>query len=124
VGAEEPGQASKLFETWFGDGDLEKLMSLYEDGAVLPTSRGVGTGLGEIREILKGYLDSKATLTMNDSVVFEAGDLALVHWSWTMRLPDGSTADGATAEVLRRQADGTWRFVIDSPDGAALIGHD
>jgi ketosteroid isomerase-like protein len=60
---------------------------------------------------------------MNESVAFEAGDLALVHWSWTMRLTDGREAEGATAEVLRRQADGSWKFLIDNPDGPALISH-
>ena len=60
---------------------------------------------------------------MNGSVVFEAGNLALVHWSWTMKCPDGRTAEGATAEVLWKQADGSWKFVIDNPDGPALINH-
>jgi ketosteroid isomerase-like protein len=55
--------------------------------------------------------------------LFAAGDLALVHGSWTMAFPDGRTAEGATAEVLRRSTDGTWKFVIDNPDGPALIGH-
>ena len=32
-------------------------------------------------------------------------------------------AHRGTAEVLRRQADGRWKFVIDNPDGPALIGH-
>lgn len=54
---------------------------------------------------------------------FEAGDPALVHGSWTMTFPDGRTAEGATAEPLRRSTGGAWRFVIDDPDGPALIGH-
>lgn len=70
-----------------------------------------------------GDLDSGASITMNDSVVFEAGALALVNWSWTMVFPDGRTAVGATAEVLRLHDDGSWTFVIDDPDGAALIDH-
>ena len=52
----------------------------------------------------------------------EAADVARVHGSWTMAFPDGRTAEGATAEVLRRSTDGTWRFIIDNPDGPALIG--
>ncbi len=73
--------------------------------------------------MLQGYLDTGATITMNDSVVFEAGELAFVHWSWTMNFPDGRVAEGATAEVLRHQDDGSWKFVIDNPDGPTLIDH-
>ena len=124
MGADRPGHASKLFEAQFGAGDLDGLMELYEDDAVFTNARGAHIGSEAIREILAGYLSTGASITMNDSVAFEAGDLALVHWSWTMDFPDGRQAEGATAEVLRRQPDGSWRFLIDNPDGPALIGHD
>ncbi len=52
--------------------------------------------------------------------VLEADDLALVVGTWTF---EGTGPDGEpvrlSADVLRRQADGTWRFVIDNPWGTA-----
>jgi len=123
MSATEPGQASKIFESCFASGDIDGLMDLYEQDAVFASPSGTATGLDQIREVLQGYLSSGATITMEDSVAFTVGDLALVHWSWTMQLPDGSTSTGGTAEVLRRQDDGRWMFVIDNPDGPALIGH-
>ena len=123
MGVNQPGQASKSFEALFGTGDLDGLMSLYEPDAIFTNSSGAHVGLAAIRDVLRGYLDTGASITMNDSVVFEAGELALVHWSWTMNFPDGRVAEGATAEVLRHQDDGSWKFVIDNPDGPALIGH-
>lgn len=123
MGVNQPGQASKAFETLFGARDLDGLMSLYEPDAVFTNSSGAHVGLAAIRSVLQGYLDTGASITMNDSVVFEAGELALVHWSWTMNFPDGRVAGGATAEVLRHQDDGSWKFVIDNPDGPALITH-
>src|SRR5262245_5727899 len=48
-------------------------------------------------------------------------DLALVVgvWSFTGSGADGApvTLTGRNADVLRRQADGSWRFVIDTPWG-------
>jgi len=118
-----PEEAGKSFEALFAARDLNGLMVLYEHDAVFTNARGAHVGSVAIRDVLQGYLDTGASITMNDAVAFEAGDLALVHWAWTMAFPDGRTAEGATAEVLRRQDDGTWKFVIDNPDGPALIDH-
>jgi uncharacterized protein (TIGR02246 family) len=123
MSAHEPGEASALFERYFAEGDLDGLMSLYEDDAVFPTPRATATGKDEIRQTLKAYLDSGAKLEFGASLVFGADDLALMHTPWTMTLPDGSSSEGATAEVVRRQADGSWKYVIDNPDGTALLTH-
>jgi len=124
MGASRPNEASRLFEERFASSDLDGLMDLYEDGAVFTNAQGAHEGSDAIRQVLAGYLSTGASIAMNDSVSFEAGELALVHWAWTMTFPDGRVAEGATAEVLRRQSDGSWKFIIDNPDGPALIGHD
>jgi len=123
MSAREPAETSTLFERYFADGDLEQLMSLYEADAVFPTPHGTSTGHDEIRATLHAYLDSGAKLVFGESLVFPAGDLALIHTPWTMQLPDGRSPTGATAEVVRRQPDGSWKYVIDNPDGTALLGH-
>lgn len=123
MSAREPAEASALFERYFEEGDLDGLMSLYEDEAVFPTTRATATGPHEIRQTLKGYLDSGAKLVFGVPLVFPAGDLALIHTPWTMQMPNGSSSEGATAEVVRRQADGTWKYIIDNPDGTALLKH-
>ena len=124
MGASRPNEASRLFEERFASSDLDGLMDLYEDGAVFTNAQGAHEGSDAIREVLAGYLSTGASIAMNDSVSFEASELALVHWAWTMTFPDGRVAEGATAEVLRRQSDGSWKFIIDNPDGPALIDHD
>ncbi len=47
------------------------------------------------------------------------GDLALLHAEWTLKGtgPDGQAVElaGRTSEVVRRQTDGSWRYVIDNP---------
>ena len=83
----QPAEAGKLFETLFAAGDLEGLMALYEPDAVFTNARGAHAGSDAIRNVLQGYLNTGASIRMNESVAFEAGDLALVHWSWTMAFP-------------------------------------
>jgi ketosteroid isomerase-like protein len=52
-------------------------------------------------------------------VVSAGEDLALVYNDWRMSAKgrDGKPMErtGKAVEVVRRQADGTWRFAIDDP---------
>ena len=60
---------------------------------------------------------------MGHRIVVVNGDLALLvsDHSVAMTGADGkpTTISGRGTEVVRRQPDGTWRFVIDNPTGTA-----
>jgi ketosteroid isomerase-like protein len=63
------------------------------------------------------------TLTVKTARVVAAGDLALLHsrGSFSGTAPDGSPVEvpeHPASEVARRQADGTWLFVVNDPWGA------
>ncbi len=47
----------------------------------------------------------------------EQGDLALLRNDYTVDF-GGQPVSGSTTEVVRRQPDGTWLYVIDNPFGA------
>ena len=122
IDVERPEHVSRRLERRLRAGDVEALRELYESGAVFLDLAGVGQGWPAIRAAHQGFPDAGLTLTLIDSVVVEADGIALVHWSWTIRGSDGSSADGTSAEVLRRQPDGSWKFPVDNSDGLALIG--
>lgn len=103
-------------------GDLDSLTKLYEPYAVFATQPGELTkGLSGIREALSNFVAAKGRLDLKVTRVLEGGDLALVVsvWSFVGTGPDGQPLklSGKSADVLRRQEDGTWRFVIDNPWG-------
>jgi uncharacterized protein (TIGR02246 family) len=103
-------------------GHLDALMPLYEPEAAFATQPGsLSHGLPGVREALAGFIAMKGKLDLKVTRVLEASDLALVTtvWSFTGTGPDGEPVKLATksADVLRRQADGSWRFVIDNPWG-------
>ena len=48
----------------------------------------------------------------------EQGDIALLSNVWKFELDGSEAATAITAEVARRQPDGSWRYVIDNPYAA------
>jgi uncharacterized protein (TIGR02246 family) len=122
VDPDTPEQVGRRLVRYLDEGDLDGLLALYEVDAVFAEVGEVSTGHTEIRRAHQRFLDAGLKLTLNDSVAFQVSDLALVHWSWTVTDAAGFEARGSSAEVLRRQADGRWKFAIDNSDGPALIG--
>lgn len=88
-------------------GDVEGMVALYESGAVVDCGDGhVLRGKEEIREFFVQQVASGRKFAFGEQrPAILCGDLALT----STRLPDGSV----TAEVARRQNDGTWLWVID-----------
>ena len=45
------------------------------------------------------------------------GDIGLTHTHWRLDIPGSEAMEGVTAEIVRRQSDGTWKYLIDNPWG-------
>ena len=122
VAKETPEQVLKSIVDGINTGNLDALMLLYEPEAVFAAQPGIFTqGLAGVREGLAGFIEMKGKLDLKVTRVLEASDLSLVTgvWSFTGTGSDGEPVKLAarSADVLRRQADGSWRFVIDNPWG-------
>ncbi len=121
--AREPAAIQQEFVQAFNAGNIDGLIGLYETDASFVAEPGkVVTGTAAIREVLGGFLAMKGTLALNKQTVVSAGDVVLLHGEWTLRGtdPEGKAFDMPmrSAEVVRRQPDGTWRYIIDNPYSA------
>jgi ketosteroid isomerase-like protein len=117
-----PEQVLEAVVEGINTGNFDLLMSLYEPGAAFATEPGkLAHGLGGVCEALDGFVAMQGKLELDVKRILEVDDLALVvgEWSFTGTGPDGNpvTLAARNADVLRRQPDGTWRFVIDNPWG-------
>ena len=119
----EPGQVIEEFTKCFNSGDMEGLTSLYEDEAAFTPELGtVLTDDAGLRGALQSFLDTRGTLTILSTTTVVNGDLALTHSRWRLEIPDGDPMEHTSAEVVRRQSDGTWKYAIDNPFGGEILG--
>lgn len=106
--ATEPNQLSALLVERINRQDLDGLVALYEDDAVLDTSEGPVTGAAAIREFWSRFLAAEPRASPGQQAEpLVNGDLALT----STRVPGAFV----TAEVARRQQDGSWKWAIDQP---------
>lgn len=116
----------QTFFNAFNRGDIEAVLALYEPQAVLVAQPGqVAAGPAALRQALNGFLAMQPTLALLQHEVITVGDLALSLAKWTLKgtAPDGQPVQmaGTTSDVLRQQADGSWRIAIDNPWGAGIL---
>lgn len=109
--AATPEDIPRLFRQFVAADDFRGLATLYEPDAVLALPPGEQTrGNDAIAEVLRQVFAERAPGGSGGQLqpVLYCGDLALT----STRLSDGRV----TAEIARRQPDGSWRWVIDQPD--------
>lgn len=110
--ATSPDDLPRLWRERANAGDIDGILALYETDAVTAFGSGAPqAGHAEIRAALERVLANRkpgASTTGGMRPTLIAGDLALT----SARVGDSRV----TAEVARRQPDGSWLWVLDKPD--------
>lgn len=119
MAARTPEDVDRLFGERVNAGDAAGVAALYENEGALVFQGTTFQGPEQIRAFLEGMTAAQAKITMNVKHVVRAGDVAVLYndWSMTVTGADGKAeaSSGKAIEVVRRQADGSWKFVIDDP---------
>lgn len=114
-----PEHIHGAFQSAFNQQDLETIVGLYEPEAALVHGGALVRGQHAIREAYRSVLGLHPTIDVQTLQVISVRDTALLRgtWSWQATALDGTPLrrSGRSIEIVRLQADGGWRFVIDDP---------
>lgn len=114
----------------FQASDIASVMASYEEKATVVFEPEAPVSDNEqLEQMFSGMAALKPVFDYpSGHDVIVNGDIALHISPWTMtgKTPDGQeiTQNGLSVAVLRRQADGAWKMVIDNPHGGQLLNAD
>jgi ketosteroid isomerase-like protein len=114
-------KADSAFAIAANSGSLDGIVALYaEDASLLPPNEPAAKGQQAIRQYWGRFLDAYTLrFELSTDEMDGRSDLAYVRGHYTLTASPkakGGTAvsdQGKFVEVLKRQADGSWRYVID-----------
>jgi ketosteroid isomerase-like protein len=109
----------------FNARNLDAMMELYSPEAVFVANDGrVITDRSEFAALFQRDMNLGAPLKAHVRHIFVGGDTAQIVLDWAI---DGTDADGkpvhvhgTASDIMRRGADGVWRYIIDNNQGTAV----
>ncbi|MES4902497.1 MULTISPECIES: nuclear transport factor 2 family protein [unclassified Streptomyces] len=102
------------FADRFNHGDPQAVQELYEAEAAFVSESGVTVhGTAAIARQNAPFLGLGLPISVRPRRVHVAGDIALLIVDWEIT----GKVSGTATDVVRRGADGYWRYVVDSPFG-------
>jgi uncharacterized protein (TIGR02246 family) len=126
--ATSPEHLMSLFAQRAAAGDVDGLLALYESGAAFEPQLGtVLRGADQLRAALTAFAAMRPRIQYTgeaDCVIVDGIAIVANTWTVTGDLPDGGIhrEAGLSADVLRRQPDGSWLILIDQPRGTVDNG--
>lgn len=111
----------------FEAGQIDRVLSSYEADAVVVFEPGApAQGNAALRAGFQAMSALAPKFSYRGHEVYVAGDIALHISPWTMQALMGERSafeeHGLSVAVFRRQNNGSWKMLIDHPDGARLLG--
>lgn len=118
-----PENMNATFASAYNSGDVDNLLALYEPEAILITSNGSSEqGVSNLRQTLSSLLNLRGTMVSNNIFCIRFENIALLRAHFTLNGLDASgngiEVAGHTSELVRKQPDGRWLYIVDHPFGA------
>ena len=123
---QEPSNFPTAFDHALNAGNLEELLSLYDERAIIRTTDSrVEQGHVAIRVEMEKLIASKAAIVNKTRHTFQSGDTALivVDWDLSLSTPDGQRVQRCetATNVLKNDPHLGWRIGRGQPTGNRVM---
>ena len=122
-----PERAARYFQNCIRAGDVEGAVRCLDVNAIYVTEAGKFVqGRASTRAAVAKVAGLKPDLQAKRSaILMPGGDIASLVDEWTLKatLPNGQKLDlaGVSSDILKRQANGVWTYLVDNPYGASYL---
>jgi len=103
----------------FNTGNPEIVMSMYDTaGIIVPEPEKPVSGAEKFKEAIKAILSIRGKMEIKTVYCLQTGNIAVGRSEWSITDGNEVKVSAKGIEVMRQQADGTWKIVIDHAFGA------
>jgi len=103
----------------YNTGDLTTVMNMYDvTGIIVPEPGKPVEGREKFTEAIKAILSIKGKMEIKTVYCLQTGNIAVGRSEWNITNGNEVKISARGIEVMKQQADGTWKIVIDHAFGA------
>ena len=103
----------------FNTGNVDTVLSMYDfNGIIVPEPGKPVSGKEKFQEAIKNILAIKGKMEIKTVYCLQTGNLAVGRSEWNITDGEEVKVSAKGIEVMKQQADGTWKIVIDHAFGA------
>ncbi|MES2371423.1 MAG: DUF4440 domain-containing protein [Bacteroidota bacterium] len=103
----------------FNTGDAAIVMNMYDvSGIIVPEPGKPVSGKKQFEEAIKAILSIKGTMEIKTVYCLQTGDVAIGRSEWNITDGTDVKISAKGIELMKQQADGSWKIVIDHAFGA------
>jgi uncharacterized protein (TIGR02246 family) len=103
----------------FNTGDVATVMSMYDvNGIIVPEPGKPVSGKEKFEEAVKAILSIKGKMEIKTVYCLQTGNIAVGRSEWNITDGNEVKVSAKGIEVMKQQADGSWKIVVDHAFGA------
>lgn len=103
----------------FNTGDVDTVMNMYDvNGVIVPEPGKPVSGKEQFEEAIKAILSIKGKMEIKTVYCLQTGNIAVGRSEWSISDGDEIKISAKGIEVMKEQADGGWKIVVDHAFGA------